>query len=296
MKILWFLSLIYTLVLANQTQIVVGSYSSVQNAARAQKELNAFINKNSELQEFFIKHSLTTKYKENKKYFRVVVEPFNDLQTLNKALKELKSTFKDAYTMPLTEEKSISENKNIQKTLIKKPILKETISKKTIIKNETPEKSLPSKTTLAIEPEISTIKIEPEVQDTSPKSSQEEKQESVFEEQQQSNLQNINYFILSGAVFIIFAIVIYFLRRETKYKRLIMHQNMHNALKEDDLFQKMMERNNSRKVEKVNENKDATEMLFEEISETISFDILIDDTQDDILENDDTLKENINKK
>lgn len=137
MKIILLLSLLYTFTIANQTQIVLGSFTSEKNAKRHIDSINNFINKDIEFKAFFKSNSLISSYKKDGKYFSVVIKPFNDLTTQKKVLDYLKPKFKDTYIILLPKVKEeIKKVVPIKRSIKKQPFVKATPIKKQIVSNE----------------------------------------------------------------------------------------------------------------------------------------------------------------
>lgn len=103
MKIIYLMSLIFSLSLVAQDQIVVGSFHVKNNAKNTKIALDNYIKTDKKLVKYMKKKSLVTNYKEFGEYYIVTVEPFNDLPSLFLVITNIKKEFTDAYALKMLE-------------------------------------------------------------------------------------------------------------------------------------------------------------------------------------------------
>ncbi len=142
MKILLLFAILTISLFANQTQIVLGTFSKYESAKEIQLQLNEIIEKDTKLKNLLKDKNIKGTIKKLKNHYIVSIEPFNDLTIQNIVLSKIKTTkFSDAYVIKInsqnkTVEKQISKTKEVitQNTA---PVLTKVINtKNTPIQNE----------------------------------------------------------------------------------------------------------------------------------------------------------------
>ncbi|MBU0720130.1 response regulator [bacterium] len=113
MKIIWLLSFIFSLGLANQSQIVLGTFSNFYNANKIQISLNDFIDEDEKFKNFLQANSIITTSKKYGKYYIIAIEPFSDIVTQFSVLNKIKEKFKGAYILELTPENKALKNEEL---------------------------------------------------------------------------------------------------------------------------------------------------------------------------------------
>jgi len=215
MRIIFLISFLYTLVLANQTQIVLGTFSTKANASKIKSNVNKIIKKDKKFHNFIDKNSLEVTSKKHGKYFIVTIEPFNDKVTLYSVLKRLKKTrYKDAYALALSK----TTTKKIKK----------------IIKKEEPKKikatddvniQIVDDPYLMDEPDINSLKIEITSQKNDISALKKEKKDIVIEEKvtpkktKELDVLETYFNEIIAAVAILILIVIYFIMKRSQQKK-----------------------------------------------------------------------------
>ena len=92
----------YSLAFCAQSQIVIGTYSTMYTAVKIKKEVNHLVDDNKKLNYMFKQNSLSVKAKKRGKYFIVTIEPINNMVILSHMLKKIKKIqFKDAFALKL---------------------------------------------------------------------------------------------------------------------------------------------------------------------------------------------------
>lgn len=142
MKIILLLALTITLGFTKQTQIVFGTYSTLQGAREMQKTVSQFLQENTELQNFLDQHSIAVKSKEYGKYFVTTLEPLVTQSDKYFVYNQVKEKFRDAYLLELViQQEDKIEVEEIQ-TVQEIQIVEETDP---LLTEEPDLKSLPTK-------------------------------------------------------------------------------------------------------------------------------------------------------
>ncbi|MGB3961144.1 MAG: response regulator, partial [Sulfurimonas sp.] len=110
MKFFWLISLLFSFAFGVDFQIITGAYSSEKSAIDEEKKLQRVMNQKKD---FFVKHSIYTKYKQQKSYYLVTLEPFKDEETLATALKIIQKKYKGAYAFKLPRKTITTTPKNV---------------------------------------------------------------------------------------------------------------------------------------------------------------------------------------
>ncbi|MCF6331187.1 MAG: response regulator [Sulfurimonas sp.] len=111
MKIILLFTILITSLFANQTQIVLGTFSKYESAKEIQLQLNEIIEKDTKLKNLLKNKNIKGTIKKLKNHYIVSIEPFNDLTVQTVVLSKIKTTkFSDAYVIKIN-----SQNKIVQK-------------------------------------------------------------------------------------------------------------------------------------------------------------------------------------
>ncbi|EDZ61236.1 protein containing signal transduction response regulator receiver region domain [Sulfurimonas gotlandica GD1] len=206
MKIIFLLSLIYTFILANQTQIVLGTFTTESIANETQNDVNKIINKDTKFQNFIDMNSLKTVSKKHGKYFIVTIEPFNDIVTTHSVLNRIKKTkYKDAYILKIFSQKTLKKEKT-----------------ETII---IPEPEIIDDPLLMPEPDIKSIKVASLTQKSDINAEKEKKKDIVIKEKvskrptKELNVLETYFNEIIAAIAILILIVVYFMIKKSQQKQ-----------------------------------------------------------------------------
>ena len=268
MKIIFLLSLIYTFMLANQTQIILGTFSTQSSASKVQKNVSQLIKKDKKFQNFIDKNSLKTSTKKHGKYFIVTIEPFSDIVTSHSVLNRIKKTkYKDAYIFKIiSPQKPNEEKKEKEKTFV------------------IPEPEIIDDPLLMPEPDINSIEIAPLTHKSDADFIKKEKKDIIIKEKNIVIKENIikrptkeldvleTYFNeIIAAIAILILIVVYFMIKKSKHKENNDFESFTSRLdtQEDNTEEESV-------VEKVQEPE---LMVMQERNETINFDSLIEEDE-----------------
>ena len=255
MKIIFLLSLIYSFVIANQTQIVLGTFSTESTAKKIKHSVNKIINKDSKFKKFIDKNSLKTVSKKYGKYYIVTIEPFNDIVTQYSVLNRIKKTkFKDAYILKL------KPNKTSKKKIPK------------IVQIEEPD--IIDDPLLMPEPDIKSIKVKPLTHKSDINAIKKKKEDIVIREKvilkQTKELDVLETYFneIIAAIAILILIVVYFMIKKSQQKQ-------------KDNFEDSTPVINGKAIESVKketiieeETKEPKPMIMEERPEAINFEAL----------------------
>jgi CheY-like chemotaxis protein len=252
MKIFFLLAFLLTLLFSNQTQIVLGTFSTKQAAIRVKADVQKIINKDAKFKNFMEQNSLKTKYKQHGKYIIVTIEPFNDIVTSYSVLNKLKKTkYKDAYKLSLSSKKDARSIHTVQEPeIIDDPLL------------------MP-------EPSLENLKVVDSVQKTNIKPLKDAKKDVMLEENTiprkaaEISVFKAFTFEMIAAIAFLTLIVIYFLLKKSEQKI------------EDDFIDRTpipkkedFEEENIEDVYDEEENEESQEpIVMQEREESISFDI-----------------------
>ena len=201
MKIFFLLSFIFTILFSNQTQIILGAFSTQRSAMLVKADIDKIIKNDLKLHNFMNKNSLKTKYKKHGKYTIVTIEPFNDIITMHSVLNRFKDTkYKGAYKLNLNPTKSKSSDKTTEKPeIIDDPLL------------------MP-------EPDIKNIKVIPLAQKNTVKHIEKEEKAKIILDQTISEQTNIPIIFKTSSIELILIItiltliIIYFIYKKSQYQ------------------------------------------------------------------------------
>ncbi|WP_294966196.1 response regulator [Sulfurimonas sp.] len=253
MKIFFLLTFLLTLLFSNQTQIVLGSFSTKQAAIRVKEDIQKIINKDAKFKNFIEQNSLKTKYKQHGKYIIVTIEPFNDIVTTHSVLNRLKKNkYKDAYKLSLSSKKDARSIPTVQELeIIDDPLL------------------MP-------EPSLEVVK---SVQETKIKPLKNIKKDLVLKEnisprqEAQISVFKAFKFEMITAIAFLTLIVIYFLLKKSKQKIEDDITDITPIPKKED-FEEDFEEENLEDLYDVEETEESQEpIVMQERAESISFDI-----------------------
>lgn len=125
MKIIFLVSFLYTLIFANATQVIVGTFSVEKNALETKKDVTEFIASNVGFSDYLQKHTINVTLKKIGVYYVVALEPMNDYSTLYWVLKRIKEKYDDSYVLKIykdiqTQEliDNVDEKVDINNTLL----------------------------------------------------------------------------------------------------------------------------------------------------------------------------------
>jgi CheY-like chemotaxis protein len=254
----------YSFILANQSQIVLGTFSTISNAKKVEQSINKIIQKDEKFKNFLNKNSLKAVSKEFGKYFIVTIEPFNDIVTQYSVLNRLKKTkFKDAYVLQLTTQ----ENSEID---IPKEI-------------EIEETQIIDDPLLMPEPNIKSIKVEPLIQkkNTPVIDKIKKKKKDIVVKEKSTPKKNKELNVLEtylneviASLVILLLIIIYFIIKKSQKKRENDFED--STLKPDkqDFYEKQIQENSLEEIldEDLDTNNQKQEpMIMQERQETINF-------------------------
>ncbi|WP_373036387.1 response regulator [Sulfurimonas sp.] len=260
MKIIFLISFIYSIVLANQSQIVLGTCSTESNTEGMQKSIDYIIKKDEKFKRFLDKNSLEVVSKKYGNYFIVTIEPFNDIVTMYSVLNKLKKTkFKDAYVLKLPT----YDNTKIE---IPKPINIEQVQ---IINDPL----------LMPEPDIKSIKVEPLTQKNDINEIKKQKKDIVIKENttpkrtKELDVLETYFNEIIAALAILILIVIYFIIKRSQQKQ---KDDVEDFTAEADKQTYFEEPTKEDFLEETVEttSKDTEPMVMQERQETINFDAL----------------------
>ncbi|WP_373002963.1 response regulator [Sulfurimonas sp.] len=256
MKIIFLLSLIYSFVLANQSQIVLGTFSTKEMAENVQHSVNKIIEKDIKFQSFLDKNSLKTVSKKYSKYFIVTIEPFSDIVTRYSVLNKIKKTkFKDAYVLKL-------ENKE---------------KKQNTIAIEEPE--IIDDPLLMPEPDIKSIKVEPLTQKSDINERKKKKKDIVIKEKtspkQTKELDVLETYFneIIAAIAILILIIVYFMIKKSQQKQKDDFEDSTPVLNEKEARKERIEEIEEEVIVE-EETKEPEPMVMQEQIEAISFEAL----------------------
>lgn len=103
MRYFFMLTLLLSFLKAQPNQIVVGTYSNIQNATKAQNDLENYIQKNQKLAAFLQESSIQTHSKPLGNYYIVTLAPIYDIATQNALHAKLQEEFKGTYVLALSK-------------------------------------------------------------------------------------------------------------------------------------------------------------------------------------------------
>lgn len=135
MKFILLFTFIFNSYLLSSSEVVLGTYSTQENAANVKFQMDQEIVVDDIFRDFLIKKSIQSAVKESGEYYIVTLGPINDIVTQRAVLNRVKKTkFKDAYVLkikvqteseiiledPITVEEIVDEDKNNLDSIITK--------------------------------------------------------------------------------------------------------------------------------------------------------------------------------
>ncbi len=248
MKIIWLISFISSLIFASQSQIVLGTFSTVNNAKKAIKIIDKLIIEDEKVSSFFNNNGLRTLYKKDSKYYVVSIEAFYDKETLLAVLKKVRTKFKDAYTAKLSVDNNLK--------IVDDPLLQE-------------------------EPDINALEI-PEIieeevvldKETSQNNSTKSKNDTVQKNssQPQKELIMVNTYLMEIIVFILIllVIVIYFIYKNKETSKSNNLEDIVEPIDMEEVSQEVSEEI----IKEVKEPQESNTIEVQERTEAINLDVL----------------------
>ncbi|WP_415396295.1 response regulator [Sulfurimonas sp. CS5] len=268
MKIIFLLSLIYSFVLANQSQIVLGTFSTESTAKKVKYSVNKIINRDIKFKNFLDKNSLKTVSKKHGKYFIVTIEPFSDVVTMHSVLNKIKKTkFKDAYVLKLGNKKTPKKEKQ-KAAVIKEP-------------------EIIDDPFLMPEPDIKSIKVKLLTQKDALSQEEHGKKDIEVKEKiipkQTKKLNVFKTFIdeFIVAIIILTLIIIYFILKKSQLK---MKDNLTDSTHTFNIEKVQEDSNKKTSLKEIKEGIQEPEqpIIMQEIPEAIPFDIFKEEDKVDI--------------
>lgn len=101
MKFILVISFLVSLLLSNETRLIIGCFKEPKNAENAKIKIDEYVQNDTKFKNFLQKNSVTTKYKVIGEWNVISFEPFNDNKVLYHTYFKIKEMYPDSYKIDM---------------------------------------------------------------------------------------------------------------------------------------------------------------------------------------------------